>query len=305
MAKKRMFRRKTDLPWQHMHIPTDDPDALENIQKIMQSSSYKMAIDDGEFLVDDMTLSFRLGLDFLKAEENFKKYGIEKCLVVFGSTRIIEEKLAKKKLDYAKEMLNQNPNDPKLLKSLKIAENIYKKSAFYEDAREFGKIVGKNSLKSSKDAPYLMTGGGPGIMEAANRGAYEVGAKSIGLNITLPHEQFPNPYITPDLCFLFYYFATRKMHFLKRAYALVIYPGGFGTLDELFDALTLIQTQKIEQIPVIFVGKEYWTKIINFEQLVEEGVIAAEDLEIFSYANSAQQAWNMIQEWYDKESFNS
>jgi uncharacterized protein (TIGR00730 family) len=143
-----------------------------------------------------------------------------------------------------------------------------------------------------------MTGGGPGIMEAANRGAYDVGAKSIGLNIKLPHEQYPNPYITPDLCFLFHYFAIRKLHFLNRAKALVVYPGGFGTFDELFETLTLIQTHKTDEIPVVLIGKKYWQKAIDFEFLKDEGVIDPQDLDIFYFADNADEAWEYILRWH-------
>jgi len=299
MDKMKFFRRQTDLPWQHPHAPCDDEKALKNIEAIMKSPSYKIAIHDSRFLDESVTLPFRLGLDFLKAEESFKRYGIENTVVVFGSTRIVEPKSAKLKLQKAKENLQKDPQNTRLKREYARAKNIVKKSKYYEDAREFGKIVGEKGLKNNFLKLYLMTGGGPGIMEAANRGAYEAGAKSIGLNITLPHEQFPNPYITPDLCFLFYYFATRKMHFLKRAAALVIYPGGFGTLDELFEALTLIQTQKMKQIPVVFVGEDYWRSIISFETLLEEGVVSEDELTIFKYANSAKEVWNIIEKWYN------
>ena len=175
-----------------------------------------------------------------------------------------------------------------------------KKSSYYEEARKFGQLVGKSG-KSPEDCHVtLMTGGGPGIMEAANRGALDVGAKSIGLKIELPHEQLPNPYISPDLCFQFRYFAIRKLHFMQRAKALVVFPGGFGTLDELFEILTLIQTLKSPSIPIVLVGKEYWQRAVDFEFLTEEGVISSNDLDMLHYANSAGEAWDKIILWHEQ-----
>jgi len=172
------------------------------------------------------------------------------------------------------------------------------KSIYYDDARMFGRYVGESGKGPDDSRVVLMTGGGPGIMEAANRGSYDVGARSIGLNICLPHEQFPNPYITPELCFQFRYFAIRKLHFLLRSKALVVYPGGFGTLDELFEILTLVQTQKTNIIPVVMVGKEYWKKAIDFDFLKEEGVITSKDLTIFKIVEDATEAWEYILDWH-------
>ena len=174
------------------------------------------------------------------------------------------------------------------------AERLLSLSRFYDEARTFARIVSESSQSSDF---VIVTGGGPGIMEAANRGAYDIGAESIGFNITLPHEQSPNPYITPDLCFQFHYFAIRKMHFLLRSKALVAFPGGYGTLDELFEALTLVQTQKIEPLPIVLMGKEFWQEILDLEGMVRNGVIDPEDINLFIYAETAEEAWHHIREF--------
>jgi hypothetical protein len=186
----------------------------------------------------------------------------------------------------------------KLQRSLAVAQRILAKSRYYEVARELGRIVGGCGSGPDDCRIMLVTGGGPGVMEAANRGAHDVGAKSIGLNITLPHEQYPNPYVTPDLCFRFHYFSTRKLHFLLRARALVAFPGGYGTLDEVFETLTLVQTRTIEPVPIVLVGEEYWRRVIDVDFLVDEGVIEEEDRDLFRYAETAAQAWQMIVRWH-------
>ena len=292
--------RKTKLPWEKPKLESEEPKALEMIERIKKSPTYRLAIEDKDFLESDEARGVRLELDYMKAELQIKRYGIEHTIVVFGSARIIEHQTAMKKLQEIQQLVDKNPEDRTLLRELYIAERMVGKSIYYEDARRFGQLVGKSGEGKDDNRVILMTGGGPGIMEAANRGAYDVGAKSIGLNIHLPHEQFPNPYITPDLCFQFHYFAVRKMHFLQRAKALVIYPGGFGTFDELFETLTLIQTGKTDDIPVVLVGKSYWEKAIDFEFLKDEGVIAPEDLDIFHYADNANDAWEHILSWHKK-----
>ncbi len=291
-------KRKSKLPWEHPKPKTEDPEALKRIAAIKRSPSYRLAEEDKEFLFSEETLPIRLELDYIKPELILKEHGIERTIVVFGSTRIVERKTALKRLEKAQKALQKDSQSQACLKELKIAERILEKSKYYDIAREFGQLVGK-AVKDQKDNHIaIMTGGGPGIMEAANRGAFDVGAKTIGLNITLPHEQFPNPYITPELCFQFYYFAIRKMHFLKRACGLVVCPGGYGTLDELFETLTLIQTRKIAPVPVVFIGKEYWQKLIDFDMLEIEGVIDAEDRELFWFAESAVEAWEGMQAWH-------
>ncbi|MBI5097263.1 MAG: TIGR00730 family Rossman fold protein, partial [Nitrospirae bacterium] len=219
--------------------------------------------------------------------------------VVFGSTRISEPSAAQRKVAMLRQSLAKDPADKLLQSRLGIGERILAKSGYYEIAREFSRLVTSARQNSGSGRIVVMTGGGPGIMEAANRGAYDLGAKSIGMNINLPHEQYPNPYITPDLCFRFHYFALRKLHFLLRAKALVAFPGGYGTFDELFETLTLVQTRTIRPLPVILVGEAYWRQAFNVDFLVDEGVIDPEDLELFWYAETAQDIWDGILHWYE------
>jgi len=293
-----MKNEENSLPWEHPKLKEEDPKSLELIKNIMQSPTYVMAEKDSEFMDSYEARGIRLELDYLKAELKMNEYGIDHTIVVFGSARIVERVTALKRLRMLEEMFEKNPDDKSILHELYIAERMVGKSIYYDDAREFGSLVGKSGKTIDDCHVTVMTGGGPGIMEAANRGAYDVGAKSIGLNIKLPHEQYPNPYITPDLCFLFHYFAIRKLHFLNRAKALVVYPGGFGTFDELFETLTLIQTYKTTAIPVVLVGKSYWEKAINFEFLKDEGVIAPQDMNVFKFADNAQEAWEYILAWH-------
>ena len=292
--------KKRELPWQHPKPKEEEPKIEELMEKILHSPSYRLAIEDVDFLRSDDTRGVRLELDYLKPELMMKKHGIKRTIVVFGSARIKEKKSAIKELKRIQKLVEKNPDSRTLLRELRTAEKMVEKSIWYDEAREFGRLVGKAGKGPEDSTLTLITGGGPGIMEAANRGAYDVGAKSIGLNIQLPHEQFPNPYITPDLCFQFHYFAIRKLHFLHRACALVVFPGGFGTLDELFETLTLIQTGKNKQIPVVLVGKEYWSRLIDFKFLVEEGTIDAEDLHLFTFKERAIDAWEYILHWYEK-----
>ncbi len=296
-----MKHDNTALPWEHPKLKEEDPKSIELIEKIMKSPTYKMAEEDEEFISSYEARGIRLELDYLKCELKMNEYGIKHTIVVFGSARIVEKKTAMKRLKAIQEMLEKRSSDRDLLRELYIAERMVGKSIYYDDARRFGQLVGKSGKGAEDCKVTLMTGGGPGIMEAANRGAYDVGAKSIGLNIKLPHEQYPNPYITPDLCFLFHYFAVRKLHFLNRAKALVVYPGGFGTFDELFETLTLIQTKKSDRIPVVLVGRSYWERAIDFNFLKDEGVIAPDDLEIFKFADNAEEAWEHILSWHKGE----
>jgi len=291
-------KREKQFPWESPKLASEEPKALELVEKITKSPTYKLAVEDNEFLESDSARGIRLELDYLKTELEIQKHGIEHTIVVFGSARTKEHQTAMDELKKIEKQLDKNPEDRKLLREFYIAERMVGKSIYYEDARRFGRLVGESGASVDDCKVVIMTGGGPGIMEAANRGSYDVGAKSIGLNIHLPHEQFPNPYITPDLCFQFHYFAVRKMHFLNRAKALVVYPGGFGTFDELFETLTLIQTHKTDSIPVVLVGKSYWEKAIDFEFLKDEGVIAPEDLDIFRFADNAQEAWEYILQWH-------
>jgi len=291
----------TQLPWEHPKLSTEDPNSLKLIKEIEKSSTYKLAENDEEFLESYQARGIRLELDYLKAELKMSEFGIEHTIVVFGSARIVEYKTAMERFKNIQKEVSNAPEDKRLLEELYVAERMVEKSIYYEDARRFGRLVGKSGKKPEDCRVTLMTGGGPGIMEAANRGCYDVKAKTIGLNIKLPHEQFPNPYITPDLCFQFHYFAIRKMHFLNRAKALVVYPGGFGTFDELFETLTLIQTRKTNKIPVVLVGKGYWEKAIDFNFLKEEGVIAPNDLQVFKFVDNAQEAWEHIISWHKEQ----
>jgi uncharacterized protein (TIGR00730 family) len=260
--------------------------------------AYRLAFADNEFLLRDELRPERLQLEFLKPELALLDQGVNATVVIFGSARIPEPQAAAAQLAEAEQRSQAEPGNPELQQALAIARRIASNSLYYHEARLLGDIIARATLADGPCDLVVMTGGGPGIMEAANRGAMEAGGKSIGLNIQLPFEQRPNPYITPELCFQFHYFALRKMHFLKRARALVACPGGFGTLDELFDALTLIQTGKIEPLPVLLMGGRYWKSIINFEAMVEEGVISPRDTQIFRYVETAAEAWDVIRAFY-------
>jgi len=262
------------------------------------SPSYRLAYTDQDFLLRDELRPIRLQLELLKPELILKEHEIDSTIVIFGSTRIPEPKVAQEHFKEAEAAVKKNPRNELLVRMMRIAHRIFEKSKYYEEARKLASLISKASKNSKRFKFVVMTGGGPGIMEAANRGAYEAGAESIGLNIVLPFEQRPNQYITPELCFQFHYFAIRKMHFLIRAKALVVFPGGFGTLDELFETLTLIQTKKIKPIPVLIFGREFWEKIINFEALVEEGTISPEDIQLFQYVETAEEAWKIISDTY-------
>lgn len=271
---------------------------IKQIKAIINDPSFEVPEEDKSFLHSDEARGIRLQLDYLKAEVKMKKQGIDHTIVVFGSARIVEFDSAMKELNRIEKELQKSPHSEALLTSLKRCESMVRKSHYYDEARKFGQLVGMSGKNPEDCHVTIMTGGGPGIMEAANRGALDVGAKSIGLNIELSHEQFPNPYISPDLCFQFRYFAIRKLHFMRRAKALVIFPGGFGTMDELFEILTLIQTKKSPSIPIVLVGKEYWERAINFEFLQEEDTIASDDLSMLTYADTPKEAWESIILWH-------
>ncbi|MBI3356915.1 MAG: TIGR00730 family Rossman fold protein [Nitrospirae bacterium] len=258
------------------------------------SSSYIPADKDTEFLQRDELRSLRIGLELLKPELIQREEGVKSTIVVFGSARLQEPAAAKQALHMAEEEAARAPDDPVNQQKIAIARRQLALSKYYDMAREFGRLVSSSCQIDGRCDYVIVTGGGPGIMEAANRGAADVNAKSIGLNITLPHEQHPNPYITPTLSFQFRYFAIRKMHFLIRAKALVAFPGGFGTLDELFETLTLLQSGKTENVMVVLVGREFWDRLVNWQLLVESGLIAQQDLQLFHYAETAQEAWDLI-----------
>jgi hypothetical protein len=250
------------------------------------------------FLQQPETRGIRLQLDYWKAEDSLRAHGIERTIVVFGSTRIAEPGEARRRLEIACSALAEEPDDSERIRAVRIAERIVDNSLYYETARDFGRIIGRMSIERPAHKLVIMTGGGPGIMEGANRGAFDVGAATVGLNITLPHAQFPNPYLTPELCFRFHYFAMRKLHFLQRATALVVFPGGYGTMDELFETLALIQTRKIAPLPVILVGERFWRRAVDFDFFIDEGVIDPEDVDLFWFAETAEEIWTGINEWY-------
>ena len=292
-------QRREPLPWNRPKPAEEDPGARARVAAIMRSPSYRRADQDLEFLARDDVRGVRLQLDYLKAELMLRGHGVDNTVVVFGSTRICEPDAARRKVEALKSELTARPGDKDATRRLATAERVLAKSRYYEVAREFGRLVSEAIDADGDQNTVIVTGGGPGIMEAANRGAFDLGAKSVGLNIVLPHEQYPNPYITPDLCFTFHYFAMRKLHFLLRAKALVAFPGGYGTFDELFEVLTLIQTRKFKPIPVVLVGETFWRKAVDFDLLVEEGVIDPEDRELFWFAETAQEIWNGILAWYE------
>jgi uncharacterized protein (TIGR00730 family) len=292
--------RREPLPWHRPKPGSEDPDAPARIKAILDSPGYRQADQDVAFLGLDETRGVRLQLDYQKAELALEKQGVQHTIVVFGSTRICEPQVARSRVESLRGQIEQRPDDEDLRRRLATALRIMAKSRYYDVAREFGQLVGRAGSGPSDGRLLLMTGGGPGVMEAANRGAYDVGGRSIGLNISLPHEQYPNPYVTPDLCFRFRYFALRKLHFLLRTKALVAFPGGYGTLDELFETLTLIQTRKIRPVPVVLVGEHYWRRVIDMDFLVEEGVIDEEDRDLFWYAESAGQIWDGILRWHSR-----
>jgi uncharacterized protein (TIGR00730 family) len=257
-------------------------------------SSYTPADRDTEFLQREELRSIRIGLELLKPELIQREQGIRSTIVVFGSARLQEQAAAEHALRLAEEEAARFPTDRMRAQQVEIVRRQLALSKYYDVAREFGRLVSSTCQIDGLCDYVIVTGGGPGIMEAANRGAADVNAKSIGLNITLPHEQHPNPYITPELSFQFRYFAIRKMHFLIRAKALVAFPGGFGTLDELFETLTLLQTGKTDNVMVVLVGRDFWERLINWQWLVENGLIVQQDLRLFRYAETAQEAWDLI-----------
>ncbi len=272
----------------------ESTDLTSHLHTDVTSPSYIPADKDTEFLQREELRSVRIGLELLKSELIQREEGIQSTIVVFGSARLREPAAAKQALQEAEVEAARAPNDPGNQRNVAIARRQLILSKYYEVAREFGRLVSSTCQVDGRCEYVIVTGGGPGIMEAANRGAADVNAKSIGLNITLPHEQHPNPYITPTLCFQFRYYAIRKMHFLIRAKALVAFPGGFGTLDELFETLTLLQTGKTANVMVVLVGRDFWERLINWPLLVENGLIAQQDLQLFHYAETAQEAWDLI-----------
>ncbi|WP_043005731.1 TIGR00730 family Rossman fold protein [Comamonas testosteroni] len=259
--------------------------------KELEPQSNRLAFADPEFMFRRETRGIRMQLEMLKPDLTQIERGIEHTVVVYGSARFVD-------MDQAREQLAQAKVSGDTQR-MALAERGMRNAERYEAARAFARIVATEGMKQApSERFYICTGGGPGIMEAANRGAHDAGAPNVGLNIYLPHEQHGNPYITPGLSFKFHYFALRKMHFMMRAKALVAFPGGFGTMDELFEVLTLVQTHKSKPVPVILFGTEFWKRVLNFDVLVEEGTISAKDLNLFRYTDDPAEAWSFIQQFY-------
>ncbi|MBK1732352.1 TIGR00730 family Rossman fold protein [Thiococcus pfennigii] len=272
------------------HVPPDTPQT--------RSPSYRLAFTDTEFLLRPELRAMRLQLELLKAELTQQEEGIDSTVVIFGSTRIADPQTAGERLAAAEAAARAAPHDQALAQRLAVARRLAEKARYYDEARRLAQLITRVSQVDGHRDFVVVTGGGPGIMEAANRGAADVGGKSIGLSIVLPQEEHPNPYVTPALSFQFHYFAVRKMHFLMRARALVAFPGGYGTLDELFETLTLIQTRRVDRVPVLLFGEAYWRRIIDFEALVEEGAIGPGDIKLFAYVETAEEAWARIAAFY-------
>ncbi len=257
----------------------------------LQPDSYRLAFADPEFLLRPETRGIRFQLELLKPELALTAAGVHSTVVVYGGARFVAPEIAQEQLAAA-----QASGDTQ---ALALAERAVRTSRYYQASRDFARIVATYSLRQPQEEKlFICTGGGPGVMEAANRGAADVDVPSVGLNIALPHEQSANPYVTPELTFKFHYFALRKMHFLMRARALVAFPGGFGTLDELFEVLTLVQTRKARPVPIVLFGRDYWSRLLNLDMLVDEGAIAPEDLALYQVVDTPEEAWEVIRAFY-------
>ncbi|OGR47074.1 MAG: 3-isopropylmalate dehydrogenase [Elusimicrobia bacterium GWA2_66_18] len=268
------------------------------LHKIRESKAYLKAYHDVEFMDRKDLRAVRLQLELLKPELLFREHKIRSTIVVFGSARTLSPEEARRRLKAAQDDVATRPRDVELKRRVVNAEKKLELSRWYEEARRFAAILSK-AQQTGQDLEYVITtGGGPGVMEAANRGAWECGAKSIGLNITLPHEQDPNPYITPELCLQFHYFSLRKMHFLMRARALAAFPGGYGTLDELFETLTLVQTSKKRPLPIVLFGKQFWKRLVDFDYLAEQGMIGWDDVKLFKIVETAEEGWDHIRRFW-------
>ena len=268
---KPLVRSRRDIEISH-----GVPDTLQT-----RSPAYRLAFDDNDFLTSEELRPVRLQLELLKTEMMLSEQGIDSTVVMFGGARIPEP-----------------GKDAWAAKNPTQKKNLEANAKYYDEAREFARLSSQYSAKTGYKEMVVTTGGGPGVMEAGNRGAQDVGAPTIGLNIVLPHEQAPNSYVTPELCFNFHYFAIRKMHFLMRAKAIAIFPGGFGTMDEMFESLTLIQTKRMEEIPFLLFGGDFWKKVINLDALAEQGTISPGDLRLLNIVDSAEEGWGLIKEHY-------
>ena len=270
----------------------------ENMERILNSPSYSLAQDDPALLTREEMRGVRMLLELGKPELALQADNIKSTVIVFGGTQIVDRPAAERRLSEARRAVEAAPADRQPAREVERAEKLLAMCRYYDDARTFARLVSiDNQCEDERDF-VVITGGGPGIMEAANRGAFDVGCKSIGLNIKLPAEQQPNPFITPELCFQFKYFALRKFHFILRAAAVVLFPGGFGTLDEMFETLTLRQTHRMQPVPIILYGRDYWSKVLDFQYLADSGVIADHHLDLFTYAETPEDAWQQILDFH-------
>jgi uncharacterized protein (TIGR00730 family) len=270
----------------------------ENMERILTSPSYSLAQDDPALLGKVEMRGVRMLLELGKPELALLEDKIESTVIVFGGTQIVERAAAERRLFEARRAAAAAPGDRRLAREVERSTRLLEMARYYDDARAFARIVSIDNQCEDQRDYVVITGGGPGIMEAANRGAFDVGCKSIGLNIKLPAEQQPNPFITPELCFQFKYFALRKFHFILRAAAVVLFPGGFGTLDEMFETLTLRQTHRMQPVPIILYGREYWSHVLDFQYLADSGVIADHHLDLFTYAETPEEAWQQILDFH-------
>ncbi len=277
-----------------------DEQKAQMIGQIKNSKAYSLAYEDMRFLNKRELRPVRLQLELLKPEMILREHRIRSTIVVFGSARILSPEGARKNLIAAQNELKASPRNPESIKKFNFAKMRLRQSRYYAETQKFAALISKAQQKDKGLEFVIVTGGGPGIMEAANRGAWETGSKSIGLNITLPHEQDPNPYLTPDLSFQFHYFSLRKMHFMMRAKAMVAFPGGYGTFDELFEALTLVQTGKKSLLPIVLFGREFWERVIDWDFLADQGLISWAERRLFYIAETAEEGWAYIQSFWNK-----
>lgn len=274
------------------------PDLVQRLQAILESPTYRLADEDPDLPGDDLQRAQHLQLELLRPGRAFRDEGIDSTVVVFGSARVTDAETAEAWFVMLQRGVGENPGNATLTRALGLAKRRIAQARYYEQARRFAQIISLRFQQEERKDFVVVTGGGPGIMEAANRGACEVGARSIGLNITLPREQAPNPWISPELAFRFHYFAMRKMHFLMRARGLVVFPGGYGTMDELFEVLTLIQTGKMAPIPVVLVGRSFWSRAVDFDYLVGEGYIEPRDSVLFTCVDEAEEVVAALEQFH-------
>lgn len=275
-------------------------DALDTgADDLRNAPAYRLAYADQDYLLRDEMRSVRLLLEFSKPELALEENGIYRTIAIFGSARTVDPETAEQALEAVRADAGKGLSADAYAERVRGAEARLRQSAYYRQGRLLAQMITRYAAEKEQADLCVITGGGPGIMEAANAGAADEQGKSVGLNIVLPMEQHPNKYISPDLCFRFHYFALRKMHFLMRAKALVVFPGGFGTLDELFETLTMVQTHKIKALPILLFGRSYWTRLINFDLLVEEGMINKSDLDLITFVESAEEAWGIIHQHLD------